>query len=112
VRAIEDAGARRTLCVSSISVWEIALLESKGRLVLPMGAGEWIRRALERVDFELVRLEPEIAIESCRLPGSFHADPADRFLVATARIKKLTLVTRDARILKYARQGHLQAMTC
>jgi PIN domain nuclease of toxin-antitoxin system len=112
LRTIEDAGARHALCVSAISVWEIALLESKGRLVLQMGVSEWIRRALDRVDFELVGLEPEIAIESCRLPGSFHADPADRFLVATARIKKLTLVTRDARILKYSRQGHVQAMSC
>lgn len=80
--------------------------------MLPLGAGEWMRRALERVKLELVGLEPEIAIESCRLPGSLHADPADRFLVATARIKKPTLVTRDARIFKYVRHGHLQAMTC
>jgi PIN domain nuclease of toxin-antitoxin system len=56
--------------------------------------------------FQFDRLEPAIAIESCKLPGTFHADPADRMLVATARIKKLTLVTRDARILKYSRQGY------
>jgi PIN domain nuclease of toxin-antitoxin system len=93
-----------------VSVWEIALLESKGRLELPIPVSEWIRQALDRPDFELVGLEPGIAVESCGLPGAFHADPADRFLVATARLKNAVIVTRDKRILKYAGQGHVKAM--
>jgi PIN domain nuclease of toxin-antitoxin system len=110
VRAVEQAGARGDLRISVISIWEIALLESKGRLELPMGAAEWVRRALDRADFELAGLEPEIALESCRLPGALHADPADRFLIATARMRRFTVVTRDARILRYAQEGHVQAM--
>ena len=110
LRAIESAGARRALRISVISTWEVAMLESKGRLELPMGVAEWIRRALDRADFEVLGLEPDIAIESCSLPGAFHGDPADRFLIATARLRKLILVTRDARILKYAQRGHVHAM--
>lgn len=110
VRAIERAGARRALRVSVISVWEIALLESKGRIDFPMGCSKWISRALDRADLELVGLDRDVAIESCRLPGVLHADPADRFLIATARLRTFAIVTRDARILQYARDGHLQAI--
>jgi PIN domain nuclease of toxin-antitoxin system len=110
VRAIERAGVQNSLRVSVISVWEIALLESKPRLEFPMGVSEWIARALERPELELIDLDRDVAIESCRLPGAVHADPADRFLIATARLRGLTIVTRDARILKYARNGHVQAM--
>jgi PIN domain nuclease of toxin-antitoxin system len=110
VRAIESAGARHALRISVISIWEVAMLESKGRLELPMGVAEWIRRALDRADFEVLGLEPEIAIESRSLPGAFHGDPADRFLIATARLRRLIIVTRDARMLKYAQQGHVHAM--
>lgn len=110
VRAIEDAGSRKAIRISVVSVWEIALLESKGRLELPVPISEWTKLALDRPDFELVGLEPEIAIESCNLPAGFHADPADRFLVATARLKNAVIVTRDKRILKYGKRGHVKVM--
>lgn len=109
-RAIDEAGSRQALRISVVSVWEIALLESKGRLELPLPVAEWVKQALDRPDFELLGLQPEIAIESCALPGAFHADPADRFLVATARLNNAILVTRDQRILKYGKQGHIKVM--
>lgn len=40
-------------------------------------------------------------VDSCTLPGSFHADPADRMIVATARHHGLTLLTADAAIRAY-----------
>ena len=43
----------------------------------------------------------EVAMEAYALPGTFHRDPADRVLVATARRDGLTLVTAGARILAY-----------
>ena len=110
VQAIEDAGSRKAIRISVVSVWEIALLESKGRIELPVPMSEWTKLALDRPDFELVGLEPEIAIESCNLPAGFHADPADRFLVATARLKNAGIVTRDKRILKYGKQGQVKVM--
>ncbi|MFM9970024.1 MAG: PIN domain-containing protein [Burkholderiales bacterium] len=58
----------------------------------------------------LLGLDPDMALESCALPGDFHADPADRFLVASARLRNLTLVTRDQRILDYAARGYLKVL--
>jgi PIN domain nuclease of toxin-antitoxin system len=42
----------------------------------------------------------------------FHADPADRLLVATARALPATLITRDAKILSYSKAGHVRALAC
>jgi PIN domain nuclease of toxin-antitoxin system len=107
---LDRAALRAPLGVSVISVWEIALSASKGRIGLGLPVQDWIRGALDRPGFTLIGLDPQIAIESCNLPGTFHADPADRFLVATARIRNAILATRDNRILKYGRQGHVRAM--
>jgi PIN domain nuclease of toxin-antitoxin system len=50
----------------------------------------------------LLGLTPEIALESTRLPGSFHRDPADQIIAATARTYDCALVTSDNKILDYA----------
>lgn len=107
---LEQTALGAPLGVSVISIWEIALLASKGRIGLGMPAHEWVVSALDRPGFMLVDLEPATAIESCNLPGGFHADPADRFLVATARLRNAVIVTRDKRILKYGKQGHVKVM--
>jgi len=54
--------------------------------------------------------QPAMAIDACTLPGDFHADPADRILVATARAENATLVTRDEKILAYAQAGHVRVL--
>lgn len=111
LKIIEQAGKRRTLFVSIISVWEIALLESKRRIALPMPTQKWMARALDNPEIKLVGLdEPEIVLDSCRLPEEFHADPADRFLVATARARNAILVTADQRILDYSKLGHVKTL--
>ena len=111
LRAIERAGKRHALLVSIISVWEIALLESKGRIALPMPAQKWITRALDIPQIKLLGLnEAEVVLDSCHLPDAFHADPADRFLVATARVHNAPLVTADKRILDYSKLGHVKTL--
>jgi len=55
-------------------------------------------------------LLPQIAVEASSLPETFHRDPADRLIVATARVENATLMTRDQRILDYAARGHLTAI--
>lgn len=105
--AVAAASARGRVLVSAISVWEVAMLEAKGRLRFSLEVGEWVRRALAAPGLRLADLSPEIAVESSRLPGEVHGDPADRILMATARRLGAALVTRDARILEYARGGHL-----
>jgi PIN domain nuclease of toxin-antitoxin system len=94
------------LRVSVISVWEVGMLEAKGRLELKMACAEWIKQALATPGLSLPPLTAEIAIESSRLPGRFYGDPADRILVATARMTGARLLTKNPRLVEYGRQRH------
>lgn len=105
---IEAAAARSELAVSAISVWEVAMLEKRRRISLSLSINEWVNRALTVPGLRLADLTPEIALESTRLPGDVHGDPADRIIMATTRILGGTLVTRDKQILAYGRQGHIR----
>jgi PIN domain nuclease of toxin-antitoxin system len=87
--------------VNAISCWEIAMLVERGRLQLASSLEEWFEQALSYPGVELLELTPEIAIESTRLPGEFHRDPADRIIVATARTYSCHLVTSDRKLLSY-----------
>lgn len=87
--------------VSSITTWEIALLIDKGRLSLTMDIDDWIHTvsAIEKVKF--VAVENDTLIQSVRLPGIFHPDPADRIITALARQYAIPLITSDRKIIKY-----------
>jgi len=87
--------------VSAISCWEVAKLVERGRIELDVSVDEWIQQALGYPGVRLLELTPEIAIESTRLPGEFHRDPADQIIVATARIHNCLLVTVDDHIRNY-----------
>jgi PIN domain nuclease of toxin-antitoxin system len=108
--AIERAGRAGRLGVSAISVWEVCMLDEKGRLRLIPDRLEWVRRALTAPGLSLLPLSPEVAAESTRLPGDFHGDPADRIIIATARVNAGTLLTKDRRLLAYAKAGYVKAM--
>jgi PIN domain nuclease of toxin-antitoxin system len=110
VPLIEAAVQKSEVVVSAISVWEIALLEAARRLDLSMDVRTWVERALAFPGVRFKGLSPSIAIESTRLPAPLHRDPADRILVATARSLGAAIVTRDERILAYAKQGHVKAV--
>ena len=87
--------------ISTISVWEIAKLIQYDRLELPCSLEEWFPQALSYPGLRLLDLTPEIAVESTRLPGEFHRDPADQIIVATARLLDCLLITSDAAIIRY-----------
>jgi PIN domain nuclease of toxin-antitoxin system len=89
------------LGVSVISCWEVAKLVELNRLELQCPVAEWIEQALAYPGVRLLYLTPRIAVESTQLPGTFHRDPADQIIVATARIRRCPLLTADARILGY-----------
>ena len=95
------ASEAEVIGVSAISCWEIAKLVEYGRLELPMPLDEWFDQALDYPGVQLLALTPEIAIESARLPGEFHRDPADQLIVATARVYGCPLVTSDEKIVNY-----------
>lgn len=95
--------------MSAITPWEIALLAGKGRLALGRDTGAWIEEALALPGIALAPITPAIAVDSVGLPGDFHADPADRLIIATARHADATLFTVDHAILDYAATGHVKA---
>jgi len=96
--------------VSAISIWEIGMLAQKGRLTLKEPILQWIQESLSAPYIQLATLSPEIAVESCQLPGEFHGDPADRMIVAISRVLNTPLLTMDDRILSYANNGHLECV--
>jgi len=107
VSRLDRAARLGNLFVSAISTWEVATLAAKGRIVLSVPLGEWMRKALSQSGLQLLPLAPEVSVESVQLTG-FHGDPADRILVATARLEDLTLATRDRRILAWSEAGNLK----
>ena len=107
---IREALGRSNLLVSIISIWEVAILEAKGRIRLNQECGRWVDRALSVPGISLRPLTPEIAIASTRLPDGFHPDPADRMLVATARTLGATLATADHKIIDYGKRKHVKVL--
>ena len=107
---IEETRREDRAGVSAITPWEIALLVEKDRLQLAMELGAWIQTVLQAPGIDLLPIEPRIAIDSVRLPGRFHADPADRLIIATARRWSTPLLTADREILAYAAEGHVRAI--
>jgi PIN domain nuclease of toxin-antitoxin system len=82
--------------LSPISTWEALMLHSKNRIVLPSNLAVWVEKATApfreaAVSHEIARVSLELAFK--------HQDPADRFLVATAKVLNLTLVTADKTLL-------------
>lgn len=111
IAMLNQASAHGGLLVSAISVWEVAVLSSKRRISLAQPIDAWVSAGLSAPGIRLVPLTPEIAIDSTRLPGVTHGDPADRIIIATARRMAATLVTSDRAILDYANAGHLQVIS-
>ncbi len=86
------------LWLSPISVWEVLLLAERGRVVLDEQQDAWIRKTLAQGRLNEAPITHEIALQSRQLP-LVPRDPADRFLVATALVLGLTLVTADQRLV-------------
>jgi PIN domain nuclease of toxin-antitoxin system len=108
---IADCGQTSPFYVSAISAWEIAMLVRKGRLDLGEPAQAWFTTASRHPAWQTVLLDVSTAMEAVNLPGDFHGDPADRFLVGTARRNGLAFMTADSAILTYAGAGHLKAIS-
>ncbi len=85
---------RPALC--DISLWEVAMLVDLGRLQLDRPLADWMVLACAAV--EVLPITVAVAAEVAALPAFFHRDPADRLIVATARVHGLPLLSRDNKI--------------
>ena len=96
---IASADVDSPLRVSDISLWEVAMLHSLGRICLKIPLREWLEKVVAPPLVRRHGISPAIAAELVSLPDSFHPDPADRILVSTARVLGATLLTQDQRII-------------
>ncbi len=105
-KASETSGIR----VSSISIWEIAMLEKLKKINLSKSIDEWISLALSLPGLRIEYINPKIAIDSTRLPDFEHKDPADRIIISTARYLDAKLITLDKKILDYSKNGYVKTL--
>ena len=98
-RVIQRAGPEQPLFVSDISVWEVANLHSLGRIQLDFPLRDWLEAATALPLVQRIGISPAIAAAVAVLPSTFHRDPADRIIVATAQVLGGTLLTHDSRII-------------
>jgi PIN domain nuclease of toxin-antitoxin system len=101
-----------TVLLSPITGWELGLLFSRGRLRAAIRPGEYLRRLTSLPGVAMASLSAQVLLDSSFLPGAPPRDPADRIIAATAREHGYTVVTRDAALLAYAREGYLSAVEC
>jgi len=87
--------------VSAISAAEIACAVERKRMVIDRHWKKWFRYYVGLNEWQVEGIDLDIMEEAYSLPDVFHADPADRVIVATARLKNHTILTADKRILAY-----------
>ena len=114
VAAAQDAG---TLYASAITAWELGVADLKrtNRPELGMAPGAWFRQALHLAGARLASITPAIAAEAASVPVIYgRGDPGDCFLIATARVRRLSLVTRDGPILLLAaaQPSYVRTLEC
>lgn len=90
---LDRAASRGSTRLAAVSLWEAQMLHAKGRLRLDRPFDAWIREAAAAVT--VLPLDTEVVIAVNDLPPTFHGDPADRLIVATARAHVTPLATHD-----------------
>jgi PIN domain nuclease of toxin-antitoxin system len=98
------------ILISSISLWEIAMLYLKKRISIYEPIKDFLESIVNINGTIIKDMSPEIAAESILLADDFHGDPADRIIVATTKVHGAVLLTRDHKILSWADSGHIQFM--
>ena len=110
--AIGRAARADTAYLSAITALEIGQQCAVGRLRFTDGssARSWFERTVSMFRLRQVPITASIALAAYELPDPFHKDPADRLIVATARLLRAPVVTVDRLILAYGRLGHVDAI--
>ena len=99
-QAREAIDAADTVWVSAISAWEISLKVARETLTLPMLPEQWFDRAIDHHHLSLAALSVNVLVAANTLPWH-HRDPADRFIIATARALGAAVVTTDRKFQQY-----------
>ena len=104
---LESAWDEGSVAISSFVFWEIALLQSKGRLEVAQPPRQ-MRDKLLANGMNIIPVDDEIAMRSVELGADgFHPDPADRIITATAIQGGHRLATADRQITDWAERTRL-----
>ncbi len=87
--------------VSVISSAELACAVERRRIIIDRHWKRWFRYYIDQNGWQVKNITIEIMEEAYSLPDSFHTDPADRIIAATARLENYTILTADKKILDY-----------
>ncbi|MDR6816933.1 PIN domain nuclease of toxin-antitoxin system [Neorhizobium sp. 2083] len=116
--AIADNQASGTLYVSPITAWELAIASRKPAHRDPpnldaKSPSQWFSRAVAATGAKIIPIKQRIACEAAAVVmDTGHRDPGDCYLIATARIKKVAIITRDAVMLDLASRDYLEVIVC
>ena len=103
-RLLEGLESRaQPVAISAITLWEIAVMVARGRLEVPDPLDDWLDQIETHPQIVVMPLTARIAAEGTRLGEDFQKDPADRIIVATARVHGLRLLTADDRIRRWGK---------
>ncbi|MBW7922752.1 MAG: type II toxin-antitoxin system VapC family toxin [Rubellimicrobium sp.] len=108
--AANEGGAE--VWISPITAWEIGNLARLGRIGIASPPLRWYHQVVARSGLCQADLGADELVAATELPGDLHRDPADRIIIATARLRGLAVVTRDRKILDYSSKGHVLAVAC
>ena len=90
----------KNLAISSISIWEIGIKTARGKLEIPISLEDYVQR-LKKVDnLDIIPVDEIIWVENVSLTWQ-HRDPADRTIVATAKLTDSPLITSDNVIKRF-----------
>jgi PIN domain nuclease of toxin-antitoxin system len=95
----DELATQRKIAISWVTIWETEMLERKGRIRLLPDFTEWIGTASAPEVCSILPVDVDVVLAQRMLPETFHADPADRLIVATALLSGYALATYDQRIV-------------
>jgi PIN domain nuclease of toxin-antitoxin system len=114
--SIANSQQARTLYLSPISAWELLLAAQKIKNAPTFGDQKfetWFKSSRKLTTARAVPITQRIAIEAATVvTDTGHKDPGDCYIIATARVRNITIITRDAAILKIAASGYVEAIAC
>jgi PIN domain nuclease of toxin-antitoxin system len=98
-QALDQYALRNELCISSISIWEVEILDRKGKLSFSPNFELWMQKILNIDSFKILPIQTDVIMAQRSLPEDFHGDPADRLIAATSIKTGYPLATKDQKII-------------